>query len=289
MKIIADGGSTGVKWALLTDSDNVVTFTTAGVNPAVMGSEDIRRAIEPGLSNTIKNINERATSVEYYGAGCLPGEPTDKMRRLLAEITGAESIVVESDMLGACRALLGDSAGIVAILGTGSNSCYYNGEKIVANTIAGGYILGDELSGAWLGKQLVGDWLKGILPGDLAAEIESLGHTPRSIIQKVYRSTPDADMSPNRFLASFAPLYSTHRGNPWVEGTLRRGVKEFVERNIMAYMPLTDDIYPAVNFIGSVAEAFTDLLTKELPKLKFSLGRVVKTALPELVRTYHNR
>lgn len=282
MKLIADGGATSVKWALIGPGSNVMQFATPGVNPAVMSSDEISGAILPGLAAALENIPEPVDSVEYYGAGCLPGDPAGRMRQVLGQITRAGQILVESDMLGACKAALGGATGIVAILGTGSNSCYYDGNTIVANTPAGGFILGDEFSGAWLGKALLSDWLKGMLPEALCAEIASRNFTVADVIRHVYRPTRE-DAAPNRFLASFTPIYSEHRGNPWIEETLRRGAGLFVARNLMPYKKFFSAEPIPAHFVGSVATAFSDVLMVALEERDFTLGRVLPSALEGLI------
>lgn len=285
MKLIADGGSTSAKWALISDQGATLRFSSPGVNPAVMSTDEITRRLLPALAEAIENAPEPIESVEYYGAGCLPGAPTEAMTLALREITRAPRIEVASDMLGACRALLGDRCGVAAILGTGSNSALYDGKSIVANTSAGGYILGDEMSGAWLGRQLASDYLKGLLPENLRAAIEARGLNSAEIIRRVYRHDIAAgEMAPNRFLASLAPIYSENRGEQWVERTLREGVRLFIGRNLLAYKKHLNSDAVEVVFVGSVAVAFEDILAECLKLYGFMLGAVSPDALTPLLR-----
>lgn len=285
MKLIADGGSTSAKWALISDRGTTLRFSSSGVNPAVMSVDEITRRLLPALAEAMENATEPIESVVYYGAGCLPGAPTRAMTQALCEITRATSIEVASDMLGACRALLGERAGVAAILGTGSNSALYNGDTIVANTSAGGYILGDEMSGAWLGRRLASDYLKGLLPESLQAAVEAKGLNNAEIIRRVYR--PDlaaGEMAPNRFLASLAPIYSDFRNDEWIECTLREGAHLFIERNLLAYKTHLNGSVAEVGFVGSVAVVFEDVLAECLKLYGFMLGAVSPDALTPLLR-----
>lgn len=285
MKLIADGGSTSAKWALISDRGATLRFASPGVNPAVMSADEITRRLLPALAEAMENATEPIESVEYYGAGCLPGAPTEAMIRALRDITRAPKVEVASDMLGACRALLGDRAGVAAILGTGSNSALYDGKNIVANTSAGGYILGDEMSGAWLGRRLASDYLKGLLPGSIRAAVEARGLNSSEIIRRVYRPEVAAgEMAPNRFLASLAPIYSDFRGEEWVGRTLREGARLFIERNLLAYKNHLNGNAVEVGLVGSVAVAFGDILAECLEPYGFKLGTVSSDALTPLLR-----
>ena len=251
----------------------------------VMSADEITQRLLPALAEAIENATEPIESVVYYGAGCLPGTPTQAMTQALCEITRAARIEVASDMLGACRALLGERGGVAAILGTGSNSALYNGNTIVANTSAGGYILGDEMSGAWLGRRLASDYLKGLLPESLRVAVEAKGLNNNEIIRRVYR--PDissGEMAPNRFLASLAPIYSDFRNDEWIERTLREGSRLFIERNLLAYKTHLNGSVAEVGFVGSVAVAFEDVLAECLKLYGFTLGAVSPDALTPLLR-----
>lgn len=285
MKLIADGGSTSAKWALISGQGTTLRFTSPGVNPAVMSADEITRRLLPSLAEAMENATEPIECVKYYGAGCLPGTPTQAMKQALCEITRAPHIDVDSDMLGACRALLGNRPGIAAILGTGSNSALYNGTTIVANTSAGGYILGDEMSGAWLGRRLAADYLKGLLPECLRAAVEAKGLDNAEIIKRVYRADIAAgEMAPNRFLASLAPTYSDFRNDEWIERTLHEGARLFIERNLLPYKSHLSSSAAEVGFVGSVAVAFEDVLAECLEIYGFTLGAVSSDALTLLLR-----
>ena len=202
------------------------------------------------------------------------------MREALQAVTGAERIIVESDMLGACRAVLGNKPGIVAILGTGANSCFYDGNAIILNASPGGYILGDEFSGAWIGKQIAADFIKGLLPAALAEKFTERFHLDADeIIRRVYRPDPSIDTAPNRFLASLAPFASEHISHPHIAAIIERGAALFVERNLLTY----PEGHP-VNFVGSVAMAFRPQLTAALASRALTPGLFLPSPLAALTR-----
>ena len=274
MKLIADGGSTKVSWALI-DGDRVHTFTTGGLNPSVMTADELLRRLRAEFQLP---PHAEVTDVEFYGAGCRGAQPLAAMREALQAVTGAERIIVESDMLGACRAVLGNKPGIVAILGTGANSCFYDGNSIIMNASPGGSTLRDSSSGAWIGKQLAADFIKGLLPAELAEKFtERFRLDADEIIRRVYRHDPSADTAPNRFLASLAPFASEHIGHPHIAGIIERGAALFVERNLLTY----PQGHP-VHFVGSVAMAFRPQLTAALASRHLTPGTFLPTPLSAL-------
>lgn len=276
MRLIADGGSTKVSWALI-DGDRVHTFTTGGLNPSVMTADELLRRLRAEFQLP---PHAEVTEVEFYGAGCRGAQPLADMRDALQAVTGAERIIVESDMLGACRAVLGNKPGIVAILGTGANSCFYDGNAIILNASPGGYILGDEFSGAWIGKQIAADFIKGLLPAELAEKFTERFHLDADeIIRRVYRPDPSIDTAPNRFLASLAPFTSEHISHPHIAAIIERGAALFVERNLLTY----PEGHP-VHFVGSVAIAFRPQLTAALASRALTPGLFLPSPLSALTR-----
>ena len=207
--LIADSGSTKTDWILTTAENSILEVETMGINPV----RDSRDAIFDNIKNQLfpqLPPKHQICQIHFYGAGCI--DPYKKnVEEILADVFGSTTkITVESDLLGAARALCGNQAGIACILGTGSNSCLYDGKKIVSNTSPLGYILGDEGSGAFLGKTLVGNILKKIFSQKIQDRFfEKYNLTPSIIINKVYRES-----MPNRFLASLVPFLAEHREEP---------------------------------------------------------------------------
>lgn len=269
--LVADGGGTKVRWALVSATAPVFYFTTEGLNPALVSDE----VVYEYFTRSLTQLRDRDISkVYYYGAGCTP-DRLPVVAEAIAKAAICGDVVVGSDMLGAARSLCGGSAGIVCILGTGSNSCYYNGCEIVQSTPSLGFILGDEGSGAVLGRMLVGDVVKRQLPDDLChAFYEETSLSVPEIIQKVYRQP-----APNRFLASLVPFVKRHIDVPQMEAMVVNAFQSFVQRNLVQYSTYGQS---PVYFTGSIAEVFAPQLVKALDGAP--LGGIVADPLPGLVK-----
>ena len=252
--VVADGGSTKCKWAVATvggSGTGVDVFETKGVNPLQLSAEAI-----VGLWRDEPIAATRGVDIIiYYGAGCIGGAPNERIAEALRSLTGCGNVEVLSDMLGAARALFGSKRGIACILGTGCNSCLYDGRGIVRSVRPLGYILGDEGSGADIGKHIVADALKGLLPDDLAGRFyEFAGADYATIIERIY-SQPRA----NAYLASFARFAADNMRDPHVRGIVRSRFEAFIRRNVSLY--LRDGVNVGrVGFVGGVASQFADIL-----------------------------
>lgn len=273
--VIADAGSTNIQWAEIQQGKVVREFVTRGVNPVVMSPQEIARVFREDLTGKLVPWIER---IEYYGAGCKGEKACGAVRDAIAALYPDISVTVESDMLGACRCLLGrDGTGVVCILGTGSNSCLYEKGKIVENVSPGGYILGDEGSGAWIGRRLASDYLKGMLPAWLEdAFRRQTCLDAQEIIRRVYRPVPGED-APNRFLASLAPFVSAHIDEPAMLEIAETGFREFFRRNVVRYF--RDGKKLKVNFTGSVAKAFEPQLRAVAASEGYDTGIVAKSPI----------
>lgn len=278
MKLIADSGATKTQWALVDDTacSAPLVFTTGGINPAVM-TENV---LESTLTEALSGIRAHSVSeVRFYGAGCLP-EICPAVENVIAGITGATDVEVASDMLGAARALFGRAPGIAAILGTGSNSCSYDGKNIVANTPPLGYVLGDEGSGARLGIALLNGVLKGYLPRALCRRFaDTTGLDKSAVIERVYRR-----QAANAFLASLVPFIADNIADPSIEGLVRNEFRLFFERNIISAYPsgLT------VGFVGSIAVVFERQLRLTAESLGVEISRIVRHPLPLMIE-FHKK
>jgi N-acetylglucosamine kinase-like BadF-type ATPase len=220
---------------------------------------------------------ESITHIHFYGAGCTP-EKAILLKGILLTFFPQAEISVESDLLGAARSLCGKEKGIACILGTGSNSCEYDGEKIVSNVSPLGYILGDEGSGAVLGKRLVGDCLKRQLPEAICqAFLKETRLSPAEIIDKVYRQ-PQA----NRFLASLTPFLSAHRETPEIHALLLSCFTDFFRRNVMQYEYQRKEVH----FTGSIAWFFKEEVTEAAHALNIRTGKFIKSPIQGLT-IYH--
>lgn len=256
---------------------------TQGINPFQQTEEEVcgvlSHELMPKITETLGS-GPNISAIYFYGAGCTK-EKAPIVASALRKVVSADArISVESDMLGAARGLCGDKPGIVGILGTGSNSCLYDGHDIVANVSPLGYILGDEGSGAYIGKRLVGDVLKKQLPDDVCRMFSEETHEDAaSIIQKVYR-TP----LPNRFLASLSPFCARHRDIPAIKSLLIDCFVQYFRRNIDNYNTEGDR---AVHLVGSIAYYYKNEIAEAANQCGYSLGNVLQAPLEGLVK-YHN-
>lgn len=280
MILIADCGSTKIDWCLIENGKVAKQVFTSGINALLMSEEQIRQTIADELVPEIKGYE--IGSVYYYGAGCLFDDICANVRRAIAaNIPSAKTIEVDTDLLAAARALCGKNPGIACIMGTGSNSCYYDGVKIVDNVSPLGYILGDEGSGAVLGKLLVGDVLKNQLPAALCEKfLKKYDLDRQKIIEGVYKK-PAA----NRFLASLSPFLIENIEEPAVHRLVLNAFKAFFVRNIENYegyktMP--------VSFVGSVAYYYRDVLEEAASSLGIKIGTVIKSPMDGLIKYHSN-
>lgn len=228
MKLIAESGSTRTEWALIEGNHLIEHIFTEGINPFFQNRREISRSVRLGLPKEF--FRPKLEVVHYYGAGC----SSDEKKNILAASFVAQfktPIKVESDLLGAARGLFKDEAGIACILGTGSNSCFYDGKEIVKNVKAAGYILGDEGSGAVLGKLFLADLLKGFVPRKLETEfIEKFRITPNEVMDSVYNRP-----FPNRFLGTIAYFLADYLDNDYARNLLTNNIRQFFTRNICQY------------------------------------------------------
>lgn len=281
MKLIVDSGSTKAAWIWMRQGKDDVKVDTVGINPVRDDAETINRIVE-GVATTLASYaavegkpqtEVLVEEIYFYGAGCIVPFK-ESVEAALCHYFSNAKVFVESDLLGAARALFGVKAGVACILGTGSNSCYYDGEKIVSNVSPLGWILGDEGSGAVLGKTLVGDLLKGQL-GDTLKEafFERFGLTQTAIIARVYRHP-----LPNRFLASLVPFIVEHCDDAGIHELLVSSFRAFFHRNVAAYGRKE----APVGFVGGIAGQFEKELREAADIEEFKVGVVLKHPIDEL-------
>lgn len=250
MIMIADSGSTETTWCVVENSVMIKQIVTPGINPFYQTTGEIQELIMTSLYSETKS--HKIDKIYFYGAGCAFPDKKETVSDALAYFYNDAIIEVQSDLLGTARSLFQNHKGIACILGTGSNSCYYDGTQIVQNVSPLGYILGDEGSGASMGKQLIADCLKHQLPDWLAEKLlDEYELTPAMIIESVY-SKP----FPNRFLASFTPFLLEHLEEPSIFNLVYDSFDAFFTRNVMYYN--LENI--EVGFMGSVAYHFRDTL-----------------------------
>jgi N-acetylglucosamine kinase-like BadF-type ATPase len=282
MILIADSGSTKTDWCVADKDKQVQRITTKGINPYLQSEEEITQELQTAL---LPQLGRDTTchvptfeAVYFYGTGCLP-EKIPMMKQVLGNQLQAQTVEVYSDMVGAARGLAGRKPGIICIMGTGSNSCYYDGEQIVSNVPPLGFILGDEGSGSALGKLLVGDMLKNQLPEGMKEKfLQQFNLTQGDIIERVYRQP-----FPNRFLASLSPFLAQNMEQPALRKLVLDAFKSFLTRNVMQY----DYKNNKVHFIGSIAYYYQELLEEAIRETGMQLGTIVQAPMEGLV-VYHS-
>lgn len=278
MILIADSGSTKVDWRAISNDGTVLELTTEGINPVFQTKEIILSIINDKL---VPAFGKDITDIFFYGAGVVSAEMGELLGTYFSEVYPGCKIVADSDILAAAKALCGDNPGIVCIMGTGSNSAFYDGEKIVRNVKAGGFILGDEASGGYLGKRLISDFIKELLPEDLKAEFDKRYNlTYLDIVKEVYKSPV-----PSRFLASFSPFLSEFREHPYVKALLEDSFDQYLTRNIKHY----DYKNNKVNLIGSIAFYYQDILKERAALQGMEIGRIIKSPIIGLVEYYKEK
>ncbi|OJU55030.1 MAG: ATPase [Bacteroidales bacterium 45-6] len=276
MIIVADGGSTKVDWAFIDKGELLKRIQTQGANPFYRSSEDMT---EEWRVNLLPETDQQPIeSVHFFGAGCANAEKNEVVRKAIHSALEVNKIELGSDLLGAAKALCGRRPGIACILGTGSNSGDYDGEKLIENVSPLGYILGDEGSGAVLGKLFVGACLKNqFSPGMKEAFLKETGLTPADIVDRVYRGS-----LPNRFLASFAPFIKKNLHEAEVYDLVARSFEDFLRRNVMQY----DYQNRPVHFTGSVAFHFQVVLKEVADRLELKVGNIVASPMEGLIAYY---
>ena len=277
MILLADSGSTKTDWGLVEDGKLVKRLRTSGMNPFQMSeeaiTEEIKNHLVPELPSTVLD------EVHFYGAGCTKEKQPIVERALRANLTINGECEVASDMLGAARGICGHKPGIACILGTGSNSCSYDGKNLVKNVSPLGFILGDEGSGAVLGKLLVGDVLKNQMPEAITKRFfEKYNLTSAEIIDRVYRQP-----KPNTFLASFVPFLEENIDEPKIYNLVKESFRSFLRRNVMQYEGW--QTLP-IGFNGSIAKIYKKPLLEALEEEGMHLGRIIQAPMDAMVE-YH--
>ncbi len=298
MILIADSGSTKTDWTLLHSPhphswDIVATFHTQGITPIHQTTDDIRQILAhellPQLSTFSRAslVNSRALEtpllsqiqVFFYGSGCTPAH-VPMMKRILAEVFPSEKNEIQSDLMAAARALCQHEEGIACILGTGANSCLYDGNGIVQNTPALGYILGDEGSGAVLGRLFMNAIFKNPLFVDIRdSYLKEQKLTQADVINKVYRE-PMA----NRFLATTSLYIREHLANPLLSDLVKQNFRQFFRSNIVPYQ--RPDL--PVHFVGSMASTYQRQLEEAAQEENFHIGHILQSPMEGLI-AYHGQ
>ena len=289
MILIADSGSTKTDWRLLiSDGDNgdaTVSFATSGINPFFLAGDEIVALLKSELCSQLETgdapVSVSAVKrVYYYGAGIVSQQKSDQVAdSLRAVFRDAQTIEAHSDLFGAARGLCGRVPGIPCILGTGSNSCYYNGRAIIDNVPPCGFILGDEGGGAAMGKRLLSAFLKRDLPEYLCDKLRyECGLSKDIILERVFRQP-----FPNRFLAQHAQFLGQYKSEEAIQAIITRCFEEFFDRNVLKY-PQCRNV--PVHLTGSIAHHFAEFLPPVAESRQLTVGKIIKSPIDDIA-VYH--
>jgi len=274
IKLIADSGSTKTEWCLL-NGKSTKTFYTQGLSPYFLSAEQIEYVITEELKPRMKKVEP--DEIFFYGTGCSNAENVKLVKKAIQKVFPDADVSVDHDLMGAAKALCGNEKGVACILGTGSNSCYYNGKKIIKNSPGLGYVLGDEGSGAYLGRKVIQYFLYNTFDGDLMDRFHAKFNTNSDeILTAVYKKP-----LPNRYLASFAIFLAENRGHYMVENIIEDGFNDFFFNHIYKYR---ESWTLPINFTGSVAYGFRDVLKDLCSSYELELGKVIKKPMDGLVK-----
>ena len=278
MILIADGGSTKADWIAL-DANKAETFRvrTLGLNPAVVPQEELHNRIINMFQ--LIQVKDEVKEIYFYGAGCGTPKAANILSNVMQAIFVNAKIVVEEDMLAAVYAASGNQPALVAILGTGSNSCYFDGKKMHMKVASLGYVLMDEASGNYFGKRLIRDYYYGLMPNYIVEKFEKeYVLDPDTIKQNIYR-----EPNPNMYLASFAQFMFEFKDEKYVRRLMRKGFEKFFKFRILPYQVAKDiPIY----FIGSIAYYFREILDDVAAKYDLKITDVIQRPIDNLL-AYH--
>lgn len=277
MNLIIDCGSTKAEWAIIKDKKLLKRFVTDGFNPNYTDKNNILSITLNELS--YKPFIQDITDLFYYGSGCADEQNCEIIKEFLLSIFFKAKITVNSDILSACHALLGNKKGIACILGTGSNSCCYDGGKIVENAVSLGYILGDDGGGDYIGKTLIRDYFYGKMPLELRKEFEN----EYDINVKSFVNTLYHEIQPAKYLGSFAVFAGKHQNNSYIEKLCNQCFDDFIKNFILRFKSCYDY---EINFVGSVAYHFQNILKKRLTSYGLKTGKILKDPMPGLIDYY---
>lgn len=275
-KLIADSGATKCEWTLIQDKKKK-TIITQGISPYFLNTDQIIELLQTELLPKLKKAE--VDEVYYYGTGLSNPNNVKIVKLALKKLFPGSYLEATHDLMAAARALCQNTKGIACILGTGSNSCYYDGKKIVKNSPGLGYILGDEGSGSYLGKKVIQYYLYNTFDEDLRSRFDAkFVTTPVEILENVYKK-PLA----NRYLASFAIFLAENRGHYMIENIIEDGLNDFIVNHLYKYR---ESWTMPINFVGSIAFGFRDVLKELCSSYELELGVVLKNPMEGLI-AYH--
>jgi len=274
--LIADSGSTKCEWCLL-HGGKKKKVETQGISPYFLDAEGIGQVISRELLPHLKRLS--VDVVYYYGTGCRNPENRKMVQKAIKKAFPGAEVHVDHDLMGAALALCGDSPGVACILGTGSNSCYFNGKKIIQNSPGLGFVLGDEGSGAYLGKKVLQYYLYNTFDEELRYKFDAkYATTGEEILENVYKKP-----LPNRYLASFTLFLAENRGHYMIENIIEDGLNDFFFQHLCKYR---ESWKLPIHFVGGAAYGFRDVVKELCGTYEFELGRIMQKPMDGLIE-YH--
>ncbi|PRP66643.1 BadF/BadG/BcrA/BcrD ATPase family protein [Nonlabens agnitus] len=279
MILLTDSGSTKCDWiALSDDGEQLFKARTRGMNPAILSVEDLQQRLEE--SEELVNHRDEVTEVFFYGAGCGTEKPRTALRSLLCSYFTNAEVMVKEDTAAAVYAAVGDEPGVVCILGTGSNCCYSDGEKLHQRVVSLGYTLMDEASGNWYGKELIRDYYFKNMPDNLRVQFaENYDMSDDHIKYNLYKQP-----NPNAYLASHAEFIFQHLDESYIKKLLRRGLRKFSRNMILQFHEEIKSCQ--VHFVGSIAHFAKGRIQQVAEEFDYEVGNIVRRPIDGLVE-YH--
>jgi N-acetylglucosamine kinase-like BadF-type ATPase len=271
--LIADSGSTKTEWVLV-NKESKEFFKSDGLNPYFRTHGQLSEAIKNGVKNSLKNA--RIDEIFFYGSGSGNESRKAILQNAIRENFPESEIHIESDMLGAAIACFGKKEGVACIMGTGSNSCVYDGEKIVKSIPSLGFVFGDEGSGGYFGKRILNAYYYKTMPEDLRNALEETSDMSlESVLHKIYEE-PQA----NRFVASFSKILGDYRDHPFIKNMVRKGFEAFADKQLGYFEESKEK---EIGFVGSIASVYQEILEEVLSERGMNLSIVVRKPLERLV------
>jgi N-acetylglucosamine kinase-like BadF-type ATPase len=276
--LIADSGATKCHWTLM-QSNKKTTVNTIGISPYFLSTQEMIQLLEQSFAK--KTNVTKIEAVYFYGTGLTNLDNIKSLKKALKTVFPNAALSIETDLVAAARSSCQNEKGVVCILGTGSNTGFYNGKKITKNSPGLGYVLGDEGSGAYLGKKVIQYFLYQTFDEELMAAFEKKFNLNKdAILNSIYKAP-----FPNRTLASFAPFLTEHRGHYMIENIIEDGLNDFFFAHINK---MNESWIHPIHFVGGVAFAFKDVIKQLALSYEIELGKIIKSPMEGLI-TFHKK